>query len=876
MSRTPAETSTLTNVAAPRHGGWIAAAVYAVATLVLGYPALGGRFLVSVISDQFKAGYAFREFAAESLRSGQGFPQWNPYLFGGLPYVGGMHGDIFYPTFLLRMILPTDVAMTWGMIIHVFLAGLFTYFFLRAYGIGFYGALIGGLAYCISGPIGGLVAPGHDGKIFISALLPLALWMLVLMIRRGRHWSYGAFAAVVGLGVLTPHPQLFQYLLLATGAFALFLALSADADGRKLERSVALERLIFAFGAVVLGGLLGAIQFTSLLGGTFLKALFAALALFGATLVGHTAIFRTAVGNQGLRYGAGAALLVTGAVTIALLPALVAYQAWSPRSADMGWDHAVSYSMPAEELLNAVIPEFTGMLGNYWGRNLIHFHSEYVGVVTLVLAGLGMFSALVPRRVRWFWLGVLIISLLWALGSSTPFYRLVYAIVPGTESFRAPSTMMFVTMFAAAVFAAFGTERMLRGAETITRRYIVGWAVAIVAFGLIAIPLAGAVAGMVGEYLATYTGNRAYADAWPDRARGNQSALAIGAVRSIVFVLITLGVLWARQMQRVPARTAAVALATLIAIDLWIVEKHYWRFSSPAAELYAADPAVAAIRADSTPGRVLALDVMKESQDGDAFYGSERRGLPNGTGLMVHGIRSVTGYHGNELARYQAIDTLITNPVFWRHENVEYLYTTLPDSMIGQALPGAQKVVGPVKNAAGSTVYLYRLPGDNAMAWVATTMVKGTDEQAFATVFDPRFDPRRAAVIDTAAPVSPAPLSGIPEPSTVQARVTRYEPGHIEVQLSQPVAAGGTVLVVSENYYPGWGANIGGQAAAVIRANFNLIGVPLPQGAREITLTFRDAAYQLGKVVTLSALVATVLAVILGILWDRRQSRVAV
>ena len=47
----------------------------------------------------------------------------------------------------LPLFMPTDAAMTWGFIIHVFLSGLFTYGFLRAIGYGFYGALIGGLAY---------------------------------------------------------------------------------------------------------------------------------------------------------------------------------------------------------------------------------------------------------------------------------------------------------------------------------------------------------------------------------------------------------------------------------------------------------------------------------------------------------------------------------------------------------------------------------------------------------------------------------------------------------------------------------------------------------------------------------------------------------
>ena len=38
-------------------------------------------------------------------------------------------------TFLLRMLLPTDVAMTWGFVIHLFLCGLFTFVFLRATGL---------------------------------------------------------------------------------------------------------------------------------------------------------------------------------------------------------------------------------------------------------------------------------------------------------------------------------------------------------------------------------------------------------------------------------------------------------------------------------------------------------------------------------------------------------------------------------------------------------------------------------------------------------------------------------------------------------------------------------------------------------------------
>src|SRR6185436_2130 len=203
--------------------GW-AALVYALATMLLAYPALTGGFLVSPPSDQYIGGYPVREFAAQVLRQTGHFPLWSPYIYGGMPYVAAMHGDIFYPTFLLRMVLPTDVAMTWSFIIHVFLCGLMTFGFLRACRISFYPALIGGLAYMMSGNIAGLVSPGHDGKLYISALFPLTLWLLILGMRGGKSWAWGALSIVVGLAVLSPHPQLLQYMLLASGAFALYLA----------------------------------------------------------------------------------------------------------------------------------------------------------------------------------------------------------------------------------------------------------------------------------------------------------------------------------------------------------------------------------------------------------------------------------------------------------------------------------------------------------------------------------------------------------------------------------------------------------------------------------------------------------------------------
>jgi hypothetical protein len=105
--------------------------------------------------------------------------------------------------------------------------------------------------------------------------------------------------------------------------------------------------------------------------------------------------------------------------------------------------------MPPEELVNTYLPQFSGILDRYAGRNGIHFHSEYLGASVLALVGLAFGRGGGPRRAVWFWTGVLVVSTLWALGGFTPFYSIVYAIVPGTKYFRAPSTMLYVVSFAA-------------------------------------------------------------------------------------------------------------------------------------------------------------------------------------------------------------------------------------------------------------------------------------------------------------------------------------------------------------------------------------------------------------------------------------------
>ncbi|MDQ6633254.1 MAG: YfhO family protein, partial [Gemmatimonadota bacterium] len=800
-SRTHPHSLTPAALPAPRFAlGW-ASLVCAISTLALGFPALGGKFLVTPASDQYMAGFAFREFGASTLHQTGSFALWNPYLFGGLPYVAAMHGDIFYPTFLLRMLLPTDVAMTWGFMLHVFLAGLFTYLFLRAWGFGFAPALAGGVAYMMSGAVAGLVSPGHDGKLYITALFPLALWMVLLAVRDGRSAAYGALAIVVGLAVLTPHPQLLQYLLLGTGAFALFVAFTSAEGADRLPRDVAIRRLGIALAAVALGMAIGAIQY---------------------------------------------------------LP-VREYVPWSPRAGGRGYAFATNFSLPIEELVNFYLPQFSGILFRYWGRNGFHLHSDYAGVVALLLAAAAFGKGAGRIGFQRFWSGTLVVTVLWALGGSTPFYHVIYALVPGTKFFQAPSTILYIVSFSIAMLASVGMERVL--SRQLSARYFMGWIIGAAVVALLA---------TVGLF-----GNIAQAVALPGRAElvsANASALTAGAWRSFLFVALAggLGLAWMRE--RVPSRTLAYGLVTLLVVDSWSVLREYWGFSPRASVIFASDATLDYLKRQPQPGRVLTFPLSEDMAWHDPFLKLD--------GLMIHRIRSAIGYHGNELERYdqlagadQGYAKTLLDPGFWHIANVRFLLTNvadIPKAAELAPLQGAKRVAGPVKDAAGTTVSLFELPGDNPAAWITPVIVKAPDDQILPTLSDPRFDPRRYALVDTSSRAPSQQISSPPVPLPIVATVGRYDPGHIQISLGAP-APSGSALMVSENYYPGWRATADGKPAEVTRADYSFMAVVLPAGARAVELTFRSASYETGRNITLAALLIAVLMALGGLIVDRRE-----
>ena len=72
-----------------------------------------------------------------------------------------------------------------------------------------------------------------------------------------------------------------------------------------------------------------------------------------------------------------------------------------------------------------------------------------------------------------------------------------------------------------------------------------------------------------------------------------------------------------------------------------------------------------------------------------------------------------------------------------------------------------------------------------------------------------------------------------------------------QVEMDAELACAG-VVVLSDNWFPGWQATIDGKAAEVFPANAAMQGISVPGGRHRIAVTYRPAGIYWGAIVSLA------------------------
>ncbi|MSR07498.1 MAG: hypothetical protein EXR93_10595 [Gemmatimonadetes bacterium] len=757
---------------------------------LLSLPMLAGKFLANQYSDQFATGYAFRAWGAAQWRATGHVPQWNPEIFGGLPFVAAQHGDIFYPTAFLRLLLPTVTAMNLGFAAHYVAAGVMVYLLLRLLGTSWSAAVTGGLAYQLSGVVASLVQPGHDGKLFVSALLPLCLIGLVLALRRGRWEGYAILALGVGLSLFA-HYQMIYYGLIVAGLFALYLTYG-EPEGT------------------------------------------------------------APVGNRHAALGlALAAVMVGFAVSMIQVLPFYHYIPYSPRAESYyGWEGSTSYAIPWSHVPEFFLANFVGSRETYWGLNSLKLHSEYLGLPVIALAALG--AGAVARRRLVLWIsGIGLLFLLVSLGAATPFYSLWWSVMPFVKQTRAPGMAFFVVALVVAMLAAFGVQRLEKGEG---RAHAVAWlglGLLVTALGSggafngIAQSFAQAHQAEVAQIGRDLIG-AARAGESAQRLGGALSGIALSAIGALV--------LWfGRKKIPLAALGLGLAFIVSAdlwrnATGFWTFTDEHRRLygSDPILEYIkkTKDDSSRVVNIPRDPARVLNLNVYP----GSSLMAYD---VPELLGHHGNELRYFDDLLGGK-NQWRNLDLNRASANLWDLYAIRFV--VFPDQRgAPDSIPGFRKALVGVETAGGERATLFERIVPPAYARVVQAAVKVSDEQAVATVADVRFAVDRAVVLAQDAPMTPKAFTTLPEAIESSARVAPWAPGRMTVTLT-PATAVESYLVVSENFYPGWRATVNGAPAPVGRGDASLITVALPPGAKEIQLEFTSTDYQTGRLITFFAL----------------------
>jgi hypothetical protein len=733
-------------------------------------------------SDTIQAGIFFRNFYVDYFMEHLAVPQWNPFIFCGMPYVEAFHGDIFYPLSILKFFGSIYRTLGINLVIHIFLAGIFMYLTARQFKLSKVASMMSAVCYTFASYLISFVSPGHDGKIFVTTLFPLVILFLDRIFQGKAFLNASLLGLVLGVIILTPHPQMAYFTLWAAALYTLFKLIYLYREKRTILPLV--RPSVLAAYAVIIGLLLSAIQF---------------------------------------------------------YPGYIYTSEFSPRAdAKRGWEWATSWSLHEEEAFSLLIPEFCGTnsskaKGYYWGKNNFKDNSESVGVVAIFVGLIGFFFS--RRKERWFFGGLALFALLYALGSTTPLFRLFYYLIPKVKSLRAASMIMFLFSFSTAMLAGMGVQYLIdsRRNEKASPNKRLNYLL----FGMPALMLLLALLfSVVGRGMISLWTSLFYRDAATrlfqkgfsklDVAYLNLPAIQTGAWLAFLFTAVAALLIWLYRN-----RKAGVGL--LICLVLVPVVDGV-RFSKRFVGTFDQDNVWA-----PTP-----LTDFFQKQQGEYRVMNFSPALQQDL-LPFHQVEMVTGYHGNQLRWY---DQLLGGIGAGNQGNPRLLnlvgsrYLTIPTNQ--QFSPGAlgKKLVFPVATFGPIQV----IQNDNAFPRVYLV--------DHYRLFEDRKDIYPEVLHGSENLRGIVYLEQMPEinivPDTLGAQsdsawIMNYAIDSVLVGVS---SSHNQLLVLTDNYYDAWHVFVDDVPAELLRAYGSFRAVAVPAGTEKVLFKYNSERYRLGRLVT--------------------------
>jgi len=499
----------------------------------------------------------------------------------------------------------------------------------------------------------------------------------------------------------------------------------------------------------------------------------------------------------------------------------------------------VSAGVPEEQVGNALqqLANIGLDLTSYWGDKPLTSGPHYFGAVICFLFIFGLF--IVRNPLKWWLLITVILTMFLSIGNSFPYVSdLFFNYFPLYNKFRSIESILAVTGLCVPILALMALSEATTFSD---KKYLLKWlkTTLYIVGGLTLLLLIypelllsfkqSNQALIVSQLTQVLKGNNAAASNIANAlVRDRESIERADALRSLILIGLTFGLLWAFIKQKITAQVLSIAFFALILIDLWQIDKRYLKDAvfedkQDVDQIVKPREVDQFISRDPDPDfRVFDLTVPIKQDTRNPFF-----------------HKSIGGYSAARLKRYDELidNQLGTNPP--NHDVLDMLNT---------------KYVITTDTSRNYSMVTNTTACGHAWFVKSIKIAKDADEEMQAIS---SFAPKDEAIVDQRYKkmFDSKPFGGDP---TATITLVSYNPDHLVYQTGSTVPQ---VAVFSEIYYDkGWTMKIDGTEQPYFRADYVLRAALIPVGNHKVEFIFHPASYYTGEKISLAGSILLILA----------------
>ena len=721
---------------------------------------------------------------------------WTNSMFGGMPAY--LVNTVYSGDLMRKVLLGASLGIPRPANL-IFLTFLSFYILLLAFRVRPWLAISGALAFGLTSFMMISLGAGHNSKVEAVAFMPLVLAGVHLSFDGRKVWGFIVTALGLGLELAANHLQMTYYLLLIILVYGLVQLIFAIKEKGIPELAKTVGLLVVA---VVLA-----------VGANFGK-LWTVYEYSQYSIRGKSELTSGETKATGL--DKDYAFQYSNGITEPLVLFIPNFFGGS-LSQDLGKNSNLEEALLKNGIDRRQTKNLVENAQAYWGKQP-GTAPYYAGAIVVFLFVLAMF--VMESKHKYWLLAMVVLSIVLSWGKNfEAFNYFFFDYFPGYNKFRSITFVIIIAILCLSLGGFLGLEKLLSQTwnKKLQKQFLIALGIT-GGFALLSVILAG-----IGSYRGSYDDQM---PEWYVAAiqQDRVSLLRMDALRSLFFVLAAGAVVWFYFKNKLKVGMAAILIGLLVCADMFLVAKRFVNSDSYARS---------STRKDFAPSE--ADQTILQDRDPNYRVYNLINGFNDARTSYHH--KSIGGYHGAKMRRYQdLIEHGITKETSELIEGLQSGRADFSTMHIINMLNAKYMVAG---NTAAQVI---ANPNANGNAWFVNDIRKvGSADEEIETLNT--INTKTVAVIDT----TKFSFADKRYSASNIIQLLEYKPNYLKYEAT---CFSDGLAVFSEIYYPeGWVAKIDSAEVDILRANYVLRALEIPEGTHIVDFEFKPKSYFTGNTI---------------------------